>query len=194
LLNRDLDHAAITGGMHRVARRDGRFSDGGGLEFGRARFTGGSGGVRRVDARVQVVDTRCGLASTERFDATPIRIGRAPGNDLFLPHRSIAALHGEIAIGPRFAYFRSRAWLRASRIDGVRVKRGRTVKLTPDSVISLGPFEVTVWFRVRDRRYERERKVTPLALDGACLEPRAQPRDPAAPQSQQNLLGSALVR
>jgi pSer/pThr/pTyr-binding forkhead associated (FHA) protein len=120
--------------------------------------------VSRVNARVEVLDTEVGRTFTERFDATPIRIGRAPLNDLLLPHPAIAARHGEITIGPRFAYFRSRAWLRASRIDGVRVKRGRNLKLTHESVISIGPFEVRVSFRVRDRRYERERKVTPLAL------------------------------
>jgi len=120
--------------------------------------------VSRVDARVQVVDTRTGRTFTERFDTTPIRIGRALGSDLFLPHRSIAARQGEIAIGPRLAYFRSCAWLRPSRIDGVRLRRGRAMRLTPQSVISLGPFEVTVWFRVRDRSSERDRKVTPLVL------------------------------
>jgi pSer/pThr/pTyr-binding forkhead associated (FHA) protein len=120
--------------------------------------------MSRIDARVHIVNTEGGRTFTERFDATPIRIGRALDSDLFLPHRSIAAHHGELAIGPRFAYFRSRAWLRSSRIDGVRVPRGRAVKLTHESVISLGPYEVTVWFRVRDRSYERERKVTPLVL------------------------------
>jgi hypothetical protein len=123
--------------------------------------------VSRVEARVEVLDTEVGHTFTERFDTTPIRIGRALPNDLFLLHPAIAAQHGEITIGPRFAYFRSRAWLRESRIDGVRVKRGRAVQLTHESVISLGPFEVRVSFRVRDRRYERERKVTPLALVGA---------------------------
>jgi pSer/pThr/pTyr-binding forkhead associated (FHA) protein len=129
--------------------------------------------VSRIDARVQVVDTERGHTFTERFDATPIRIGRALGNDLFLSHPKIAARHGEIAIGPRAAYFRSRAWLRSSRIDGVRVKRGCAVKLTHESVISLGPFEVTVWFRVRDRGYERERKVTPLVSTPILLGPEA---------------------
>jgi pSer/pThr/pTyr-binding forkhead associated (FHA) protein len=122
--------------------------------------------VSRIDARVQVVDTEGGGVFTERFDATPIRIGRALDSDLMLPHPAIAGHHGEIAIGPRVAYFRRRAWLRASRIDGVLVKRGRAVKVTDESVISLGPYEVRVWFRVRDRGYERERKVTPLAIAG----------------------------
>ena len=120
--------------------------------------------MSRIDARVRVVDTEAGRTFTERFEATPIRIGRALDSDLVLPHPAIAARHGEIAIGARSAYFRSRAWLRASRIDGVRLQRGRAVKLTGETVISLGPYEVSVWFRVRDRRYERDRKVTPLAL------------------------------
>jgi hypothetical protein len=120
--------------------------------------------VSRIDARVQVVDTEGGGVFTERFDATPIRIGRALDSDLLLPHPAIAAHHGEIAIGARVAYFRSRAWLRASDVDGVRVQRGRAVKLTGESVISVGPYEVRVWFRVRDRAYERQRKVTPLVL------------------------------
>lgn len=122
--------------------------------------------MSRVDARVQVIDTQGGRTYTQRFDTTPIRIGRAPCSDLFLPHTAIAGRHGEISIGPRFAYFRSRAWWRRSWIDGVRVKRGRAVKLTQDSVITIGPFEVKLSFRVRDWRYERERKVTPLVLAG----------------------------
>ncbi len=120
--------------------------------------------MSRIDARVRVVDTEGGRTFIERFDATPIRIGRALDSDLILPHPAIAARHGEIAIGARAAYFRSRAWWRASRIDGVRVQRGRAVKLTAETVISIGPYEISVWFRVRDRRYERDRKVTPLAL------------------------------
>jgi pSer/pThr/pTyr-binding forkhead associated (FHA) protein len=120
--------------------------------------------MSRIDARVRVVDTDAGRTFIERFDATPIRIGRALDSDLVLPHPAIAARHGEIAIGQRFAYFRSRAWLRPSRIDGVRIRRGLAVRLTDESVITLGPYEFTVWFRARDRRYERDRKVTPLAL------------------------------
>jgi hypothetical protein len=120
--------------------------------------------MSRIDARVRVVDTAAGRTFTERFDTTPIRIGRALDSDLLLPHPAIAARHGEITIGARAAYFCSWAWLRPSRIDGVRVKRGLLVKLGDESVISLGPYEVTVWFRARDRRYERDRKVTPLAL------------------------------
>jgi len=118
--------------------------------------------MSRVDARVQVVDTQNGRTFSERSYATPIRIGRALDSDLVLPHPAIAARHGEIAIGARAAHFRSRAWLRASYVDGARVKRGRAVKVTSESIVSLGPYEVRVWFRVRDRRYERERKVTPL--------------------------------
>ncbi len=120
--------------------------------------------MSRVDARVRVVDTEGGRTFTEHFDATPIRIGRALDCDLVLPHPAIAARHGEIAIGQRSAYFRSRAWLRPSRIDGVRVRRGQAARLTGESVITLGPYEISVWFRARDRRYERDRKVTPLAL------------------------------
>ena len=120
--------------------------------------------MSRIDARVRVVDTEGGRAFTEHFDATPIRIGRALDCDLVLPHPAIAARHGEIAIGQRSAYFRSRAWLRPSRIDGVRVRRGQAARLTGESVITLGPYEISVRFRARDRRYERDRKVTPLAL------------------------------
>ena len=118
--------------------------------------------MSRIDARVRVVDTVGGRTFTERFDATPIRIGRALDSDLVLPHPAIAAHHGEIAIGARAAHFRSRAWLRASYVDGARARRGRVVKMTEETVISLGPYEIRVWFRVRDRRYERDRKVTPL--------------------------------
>jgi len=118
--------------------------------------------MSHIDARVRVVDTEGGRTFTERFDATPIRIGRALDSDLVLPHPAIAARHGEIAIGTRAAHFRSRAWLRASYVDGARVRRGRAVKLTDETVISLGPYEIRVWFRVRDRRYERDRRVTPL--------------------------------
>ena len=149
--------------------------------------------MSRVDARIQIVDTEGGRTLTERFDTTPIRIGRALDNDLLLPHPGIAAYHGEVAIGARFAYFRSCAWVRASRIDGVRVKRGRAVKLTDESVISLGPFQITVWFRVRDRRTERDRLVTPLAL--AIVPERAAvrlvARGPAGPR-RQSALTSAI--
>jgi pSer/pThr/pTyr-binding forkhead associated (FHA) protein len=123
--------------------------------------------VRRIDARVEVVDTAVGSTFTARFDATPIRIGRAFFNDLLLPHPAIAGRHGEISVGSRVAYFRSRSWLRKSWIDGVRVKRGRAIRLAEDSVITIGPFEVKLSFRIRDRRYERDRKVTPLAVMGA---------------------------
>lgn len=118
--------------------------------------------MSRIDARVRVVDTDGGRTFIERFDATPIRIGRALDSDLVLPHPAIAVRHGEIAIGARAAHFRSRAWLRASYVDGARVRRGRVVKMTDETVISLGPYEIRVWFRVRDRRYERDRRVTPL--------------------------------
>jgi pSer/pThr/pTyr-binding forkhead associated (FHA) protein len=120
--------------------------------------------MSRIDARVQVVDTERGQTFIERFDTTPIRIGRALDSDLVLPHPSIAARHGELVIGARVAHFRGRAWLRASYVDGARVTRGRAVKLTDESVISLGPYEVRIWFRVRDRRTERDRLVTPLAV------------------------------
>ena len=120
--------------------------------------------MSRIDARIQVVDTEGGRTFIERFDTTPIRIGRALDSDLVLPHPAIAARQGEIAIGARAAHFFSRAWLRASYVDGARVKRGRAVKLTDETVISVGPYEVRVWFRVRDRRTERDRLVTPLAL------------------------------
>jgi predicted component of type VI protein secretion system len=134
--------------------------------------------MSRVDARVQVVDTETGWKFTQRFDTTPIRIGRALSSDLLLPHAAIAGRHGEISIGLRVAYFRSRAWLRSTWIDGVQAKRGRSIKLTQDSVITIGPFEVKVAFRVRDRRYERERAVTPLALPVLGSDPpaRSEPR------------------
>jgi hypothetical protein len=157
----------------RHARGAGQCPDGGGLESGRNARARGYRAMSRIDARIQIVDTERGRTFTERFDATPIRIGRALGNDLFLLHPKIAARHGEIAIGPRAAYYRNHAWLRSSRIDGVRVKRGCAVKLTHESVISLGPFEVTVWFRVRDRGYERERTVTPLVVTPILLGPEA---------------------
>jgi hypothetical protein len=159
LLDHERSHEALGGNMRAVGRhQDGR------LESGHVVRARGNRTKSRIDARVRVVDTEGGHTFTERFDATPIRIGRALDSDLVLPHPGIAAHHGEIAIGVRSAYFRSRAWLRACRIDGVRVRRGRAVRLTGESVITLGPYEVSVWFRVRDRRYERDRKVTPLAL------------------------------
>jgi hypothetical protein len=38
-------------------------------------------------------------------------------------------------------------------------------------VISLGPYEIKVWFRVRDRRYERDRRVTPLVSTPILIVP-----------------------
>jgi hypothetical protein len=168
LLIRERSHAALTGRI----RAAGQIPDARRLESGHDAPACRSHAVSRIDARVQVVDTESGRTFTERFDATPIRIGRALDSDLVLPHPTIAARHGEIAIGARAATFRRRARLRVSYVDGARVKRGRAVKLADESIISVGPYEVRVWFRVRDRSYERERKVTPLAcrfqyLDGA---------------------------
>ena len=97
--------------------------------------------MSRIDARVRVVDTEGGRTFIERFDTTPIRIGRAFDCDLRLAPSGDAARHGEIEIGQRSAYFRSRAWLRPSRIDDVRVRRGLAVKLTDESVITLGPMK-----------------------------------------------------
>jgi pSer/pThr/pTyr-binding forkhead associated (FHA) protein len=149
----------------------GQTTDGRRLESGHHAPARRSCAVSRIDARVRVVDTEGVRTFTERFDATPIRIGRALDSDLVLPHPAIAARHGEIAIGARAAHFRSRAWLRASYVDGARVKRGRAVKLADETVISLGPYEIKVWFRVRDRRYERDRRVTPLVSTPILIVP-----------------------
>jgi hypothetical protein len=117
-----------------------------------------------LSAWLEVVDTEIGYRFTRRFTASPISIGRALINNVCLQHPDIADRHGEISIGPRFARFRSRAWIKKSWIDGRRVRRGEFVKLAQESVLALGPFRMTLRFQVRDRQYERQHKVTPLAL------------------------------
>ena len=121
--------------------------------------------MNNIEAMVTIVDTETGHMFGKRFSSSPIRIGSSGRDHLRLRHTAVGPGHGEILFfGPRVALFRNRSWLRKSWVDGVRTKRGQSLTLGAQSIVIVGPFEISVVVRRRTADRDRARKVTPLAL------------------------------
>jgi len=93
---------------------------------------------------IQVFDSEAGTTSQYSFNASPVRIGRNPLNDLTLPFGFVSGWHAVVRFDGREATFHDLGSTNGTLFNGRRVQPGESVPIEPLVSVTIGKLELQI--------------------------------------------------